>query len=247
MSAKDREPTARRAARKPADDDGEGSGARSVVRALRVLELFTVERSAMTNAAVAEALAVSRPTAHRLLVTLLDRGYVRQERAGGPYGLGARVLALADAYEASEPLAGAALPHMQALLAKTGQSVALHIRQGADVRMCVRRLESPHPMQIVIPVGQAMPLRAGAAGRILRLDDGEARRGKAIVSRGERVPNACGIAAPVVDHRGTLVAAIDISGPLDRFPPTVMARYEKAVSPAAKQISIALGYRIPQT
>lgn len=225
------------------EEDGQGSGARSVVRALRVLELFTVDRVVLTLAAVAEALDVPRPTAHRLLITLLGRGYVRQEVPGGAYALGARVLALAQAYEASEPLTRAALPAMHDLLAKTGESVALHIRQSEDTRMCLHRIESAHPMQIVIPIGQPMPLQHGAAGRVLRLPADEARRGEAIVSRGERVPNACGIAAPIVDHRGTLVAALDISGPLDRFPPAATARYRKAVMAAARRISQTLGYR----
>ncbi|GAC1401457.1 MAG: IclR family transcriptional regulator [Vulcanimicrobiaceae bacterium] len=225
------------------DEEGQGSGARSVVRALRVLELFTVDRVSLGVAAVAEALDVPRPTAHRLLVTLLRRGYVRQEVAGGPYALGARVLALAQAYEASEPLTRAALPSMHDLLAKTGESVALHIRQDAETRICLHRVESAHPMQIVIPIGQPMALRYGAAGRVLRLDAEAARRGEAIVSRGERVPNACSIAAPVVDHRGALVAALDISGPLDRFPPAATARHRKAVVAAALRISTTLGYR----
>ena len=225
------------------EEDGEGSGARSVIRALRVLELFTVEHVMLTVAAVSEALDIPRSTAHRLLTTLVGRGYLRQEIPGGPYALGARVLALAQAYEASEPLTRAALPAMYDLLAKTGESVALHIRQSAHTRMCLHRIESAHPMQIVIPIGQPMPLELGAAGRVLRLSADDARRGEAIVSRGERVPNACGIAAPIFDHRGTVVAALDISGPLDRFPPAATARHRKAVMAAARRVSQTLGYR----
>lgn len=225
------------------DESGEGTGARSVVRALRLLELFSADRVALTVAAVATALDVPRPTAHRLLVTLLSRGYLRQESRGGPYALGARVLALAQAYEASEPLMRAALPFMQELLAETGESVALHVRQSRDTRVCLHRIESAHPMQIVIPIGQPMPLGAGAAGRVLRLDPADARRGEAIVSRGERVPNAFGVAAAVLDHGGRLVAALDISGPLDRFPATATTRYGNAVTAAARRISERLGYR----
>lgn len=140
------------------DEDGQGSGARSVVRALRVLELFTVDHVTLTVAAVAEALDLPRPTAHRLLITLVGRGYVRQEIPGGPY---ASAPACSRSPKHMKPWSRslAALPAMHDLLAKTGESVALHIRQSENTRICLHRIESAHPMQIVIPIGQPMPLQ----------------------------------------------------------------------------------------
>jgi len=61
---------------------------------------------------------------------------------------------------------------------------------------------------------------------------------------GEFRPNVAGIAAPVIDPRGKVVAAVGIAGPLDRLRPARIRQLAPAVIDAARAISGALGARI---
>jgi DNA-binding IclR family transcriptional regulator len=217
------------------------AGAQSITRTLTILELFTPQRTEMTVADVAKAAKLPKPTAHRLLAALRERGYMRQEASGGPYALGPRITALSAAYSASQSVSRAALPHMQALRARLNERVGLYVLFNEHSRVLIERLESSHPMQVVMPRGVPMPLGVGAGGKVLACDGATARRVGAIVTKEERIPNACGIAAPIFDHDGQVVAALDISGPLERFPAAAIVRYKRDVLKAAGAISRDLG------
>jgi DNA-binding IclR family transcriptional regulator len=130
---------------------------------------------------------------------------------------------------------------MYALCARVNETVGLYVRSNEHSRVLIERVESSHPMQVVMPRGVAMPLGVGAGGRVLASDDASARAAGAIVTKEERVPNACGIAAAIFDHRGRVVAALDVSGPLDRFSASAIARYKRDVGKTAAAISRDLG------
>ena len=217
------------------------TGAQSITRMLMVLELFTPQRTEMTVADVAKAAKLPKPTAHRLLAALRERGYMRQEVRGGAYALGPRVTALAAAYSASQSISRAALPHMHALRGRLNETVGLYVRLNENARVLIERLESSHPMQVVMPRGVPMPLGVGAGGKVLACNDAAARTVGAIVTKEERIPNACGIAAPIFDHAGHVVGALDVSGPLDRFSASAITRYKRDILKTAHAISRDLG------
>jgi DNA-binding IclR family transcriptional regulator len=217
-------------------------GAQSIVKVLNLLELFSQSSAELSVLEVATALKMPKPTAHRLLSALVERGYARQGRPGGPYALGPRIIALASAYNASQPISRVAYPHMEALRKKLNETVGLYVRLNNTSRVLIERLESSHPMQVVMAPGVPMPLNAGAGGRVLGIDGKAMKSGSVIVTREERIPNACGIAAPILDHDGEIVAALDVAGPLDRFTPTAVKRYSGEVARTALLISKDLGY-----
>jgi DNA-binding IclR family transcriptional regulator len=61
-------------------------------------------------------------------------------------------------------------------------------------------------------------------------------------SNGEWVADASGVAAPIFDHKGAVVAALTISGPSNRFTASVVQTHIKNVLTSAEQISLELGY-----
>lgn len=217
------------------------TGAQSILRAISLLELFIPQKTELTVADAAAALGISRSSAHRLLNVLRQRGYIRQERRGGKYALGPRIVALAAAYRSSQLLSKVALPHMQQLLTKLNETVGLYVRQNDSARVLIERLESTHAMQVVMAAGEPMPLGIGATGRLLEMSDADARAAGIVITHGERVPNARAIAAPIFDHEGKLVGAIDVCGPIGRFPMTAVRQYAKDVRATAEAISQALG------
>jgi len=221
-----------------------GGALGTIAKATMLLDLFSDKRTAMTLADLAAALQMPKPTVHRILAVLKGRGYLRQDRTGGAYALGPRTLRLAQAYRASQPLSRIAMPHMELLRKEVDQTVALYVRSGDHERVCIERLTSAHPMQVVMAIGESIPLGIGAGGRVLARKAYGAGEVATIVTYGERVPNACGIAAPIIDDQMQVIAALDISGPLDRFPKSVVPRFSKAVLRSAIAISRGLGARI---
>lgn len=215
-------------------------GAQTVARAAALLDLYTLERRDLSVAEAAAGLGVGRSIAHRLLATLRDCGYLRQDRATGRYAPGAKVLLLAAVYAADHDVPKIARPHMERLLKRINETVALYVREG-ESRYCIERVESSHDMRIVVQVGQRMPLGRGASGRLLVMSDAEAKSTRAVITRGERVPNACGIAAPIFDTHGRMIASLDVSGPLDRITEHKARSYADELVKTAADISAELG------
>ena len=182
------------------------------------------------------ATGLPRATAHRLAVALEAHGLLRR-REDGRFDLGPELAALGRAAAARFPLAGLALPALEALRSATEESVQLFVREGAH-RRCVVSLQSPHALRWIVPEGVLFPLGVGSAGRVL---SGEAVDGAWVESVEEREPGVASVSAPVVDATGSVVAAVSVSGPIDRLTRSPGRRFGATVVQAAADISAALG------
>ena len=216
-------------------------GAQAVHRATAILDLFSPARLSVSVAEASKELGLARATAHRLMSALKTSGYLRLDEASGRYHVGARVLRLAKAYAASHTLRSLARPHLEKLVGAINESASLFVRQGPQ-RYCIARQESSQAMRVMVEEGQGLPL-VGAAGRLLLLDAPSARKAGTMLSRGERVPNAWGIATGVFDESGALVAALEVSGPLERLSDAKAKRYAKLLARTAAGLSAELGDR----
>ena len=180
---------------------------------------------------------LSRATTHRLAVALEDHGLLRRDR-DGRFALGLHLLALGRAAGDQYPIAEAAGPALAGLRDETGESVQLYVRDGTT-RVCVAALESPHGLRTIVPVGAELPLDRGSAGRVL---GGEAGPHGWVQTVEEREPGVASVSAPVqVDD--AVVAAISVSGPIDRLGRTPGRRHGDAVVRAARAVEIALAGR----
>ncbi len=180
---------------------------------------------------------LARATAHRLAVALEGHGMLKRD--GGRWALGPAVARLGAVASAGPPLALTARPALEALRDATGESVQLYVRRG-DERLCVVSLESPHSLRTIVPVGAALPLERGSAGRVLT-GSGTGW----VESVEEREPGVASVSAPVRDHRpgagGAVVAAVSVSGPVERTSRSPGARYGSIVESAAVAIELAAG------
>ena len=167
------------------------------------------------------ATGIARATTHRLAVALEAHGMVRRDDEGR-FALGLRLL----------PLAELARPALERLRDETGESVQLYVRQG-DARVCVLSLESPHGLRTIVPLGATLPLDRGSAGRVLRGDLG---RRDWVESVEEREAGVASVSAPVYDAHGAVVAAVSVSGPVQRTTRTPGKKYGAACVSAARAV-----------
>ncbi|MGH9185440.1 MAG: IclR family transcriptional regulator [Acidimicrobiales bacterium] len=179
---------------------------------------------------------LARATVHRLAVALGAHGLVRRE-GDGRFALGFRLVALGRAADRSFPLRDRARPVLDWLRDRTGESVQLYVRDG-NGRVCIESLEAVHELRTIVPVGAVLPLDRGSAGKVLRGDPAALRRGWA-ESVAERQAGVASVSAPVHDAAGAFVAAVSVSGPIERTTRQPGRRYAEAVVEAARRIEAA--------
>ena len=210
-----------------ADEHVAAGGVAAVDRAASLLLAFREGDGALTLGELAARTRLYKSTALRLLASLAHAGLLRRT-VDGSWAPGPQLPRLAALYESASPLQDLALPVMQALVARTRESVALHVRQG-DQRLCLLRVDSPQLLRDHVRAGDLLPLDRGAGGRVLLAFGGQ--RGKLYdrirseghhLAHGDRVPGLAGISAPVWSGTGELVGALTLTVPESRFKPRLV-------------------------
>jgi DNA-binding IclR family transcriptional regulator len=185
------------------------------------------------------ATGLPRATVHRLAVALERHRLVARD-ASGRFGLGPWVAELARSGSTNRrALAVAAGPALLALRDATGESAQLYVAQG-DTRICVAARESPHSLRTIVAVGAALPMDRGSAGKVLRGEDESLDRGWA-ESVEEREPGVASVSAPVIVD-GAVVAAVSVSGPVERTSRQPGQKYAAAVIEAALAVGRAMAF-----
>jgi DNA-binding IclR family transcriptional regulator len=175
--------------------------------------------------------SLPRATAHRLAVALEQHGLLRRDRQGR-FDLGPELTSLGRLASDRFPLAELARPVLMSLRDHTGESVQLFVREGGH-RRCVISLQSPHALRWIVPDGALLPLEVGSAGRVL---SGEVGPQGWVESVEEREPGVASVSAPVIDAAGSVLAAVSISGPVERLSRTPGARFGERVVAAARTL-----------
>jgi DNA-binding IclR family transcriptional regulator len=201
-------------------------------RAIAVLH--ACEEGPATLSELVERTGLARATAHRLASALEGHGMLRREE--GRWVLGPTLARLGAG--AGPSLVASSRPALEALRDATGESVQLFVRRGQE-RLCVASLESPHSLRTIVPVGAVLPLDLGSAGRVL-LGAGS----EWVQSVEEREPGVASVSAPVRDGLGVVLAAVSVSGPVERTTRMPGARYGSMVAVAASAVEQAAGLRV---
>ncbi len=176
-----------------------------------------------------------RATAHRLVVALEQHGLVRRDD-DGRVALGLGLVALGQAARAGFPLAEIARPALTTLRDEVGESVQLFVREG-DARRCAVSLQSGHGLRWIVPEGALLPLPVGSAGRIL---SGEVGPDGWVESVEEREAGVASVSAPVAAPgpvAGRPLAAVSVSGPVERMTRHPGHRFGAAVVDVAARVA----------
>lgn len=146
--------------------EGRHSGVRSLQRALSILDAFTIENPELTLAEISTMVKLPRPTVTRLLATFIDEGFIVRLEGTRYYTLAVKLCRLGSIAQKSWQLKKVALPVLQKLRNRFGETTYLDIVDGCD-RLCIVSVEGNQSVRTVVPVGQRAPLYAGADGRLL--------------------------------------------------------------------------------
>lgn len=217
----------------------------SIERAAAVLRLLAVGTGRLGCVEVATSLDLAKGTAHGILRTLQEVGFVEQDRATGKYQLGAGLQSLTAPRLDPHVLRSLSLNWADALAARSGLAVRLGVLAQGEVLVAhhgFRPDDSPQQME----TGQRRPAHACALGKVLLAYDPSAaallrlhpptaytprtvtgarelarelaavRREGWAVSVGELSMGTAGLAAPVRDRGGLTVAAIGVTGELEQ-------------------------------
>lgn len=203
-----------------------------------MLILGTLEAGPCSLAELTARTGLARATAHRLAVALEAHGLVGRD-SDSRFVLGSRLVDLGRA-AGSRPhrsLAETAGPVLVRLRDVTGESAQLYVRSG-DTRVCVAASESPHGLRTIVAIGAVLPMDRGSAAKVLSGEGGSRARGWA-QSVEERERGVASVSAPVRSG-GQVVAAVSVSGPVDRTTRQPGRRYAAAVVRAAAEIEAEL-------
>jgi DNA-binding IclR family transcriptional regulator len=214
--------------------------------------LHTIAESPCALAELCDRTGLPRATAYRLAAALeVHRLLARDDE--GRWCLGPAVTELAS--HVNDPLLAASAAVLPALRETTDESVQLYRREGTS-RVCVAALEPSAGLRDTVPVGARLPMTAGSGAKVL-LAHSDAATQKAVLpaakftdrtladvrrrgwaqSVAEREPGVASVSAPVRDSRGVVIAAISVSGPVDRMGRRPGARWAADLLAAAEAIT----------
>jgi DNA-binding IclR family transcriptional regulator len=156
-----------------------GTGVQSIERTVAIVRAVAqAQREGARLVDVARQLAISKPTAHRILQALVQAGWITQEGERGRFHLGVELHALGLAAAPRHELVGLGQRAVTRLAEQVGDSAYFQLRTGID-SVCLARQEGSYPVKILtIDVGMRSPLGMGAGNLALLafLPDDEVER-----------------------------------------------------------------------
>lgn len=243
----------------------------SVAATLQLLEVLAEAHDAQPLAAIAQQTGQPKSTVHRMLASLIHMGYVEQEESSH-YRLTFKLLQLGMEQLSSVDVVRVSKVHLETLMRATNESAYLAVLDRSGQSVYVAKVETPRPVHVQAQLGAPNPAWCTTTGWAMlaflpelreqvlskrlvpkvpgAVSDPEelraalmqvARRGCA-VTRAQGNPDTGGIAAPIMDFHGSVIAACSVGIPLYRMDAALVRRCMPLVVQAATAISAELGY-----
>lgn len=256
------------------EKSGESRNLSSVAAALRLLKTFTAEEPELGITALAKRLGVAKSTVHRLAVTLVSEGFLEQNPANGRYRLGLLLFSMGTLVRRRMNVAEEAVPLLHALYEQSGETVHLAVLHGSEILylrniesqhairprsyLGVRKpafctSEGRALLAFSPPMLIANALRADLQPRTAHtvVEKAELQRlltevresGHAIDDE-ESEDGMRGVAAPIFDANGNVLAAVGLVAPTQRLTKQKLRGVIPMVTETAQLISSRLGYEV---
>lgn len=237
-------------------------GVRSVSRALGLLALFDESHRTLSVRELIDGTGLPKSTVVRLVATLEQQGLLWTARAHR-ISPGAGLLRWAQLARDSWQLPAEAVARLRDLSVRAnGESARIYLRHGTT-RVCIGQHEGTQPLRHVVRLGEQFPIWTGASGHVLLTDYSEQEFARVLAaaggsdglehglrahvetarqrgwssSHGEREFGVSGVAAPIRNEQGTVVAAVALGGPTSRFTDGYIEQLVPSLQEAATYLS----------
>lgn len=144
--------------------DGDASPSGLLERTLGVIELLSRNARGLQLYEIADRLRIPRSATHRILSSLVEHGYVRQERHQGAYVLTARIASLAFTFLAGSGITDLAQPIIDRLAANCSELVRLAMVDGRKLIWVAKSQGAQFGLRYDPDMGQEARLSCSASG-----------------------------------------------------------------------------------
>ena len=239
-------------------------GAQAALRAIRLLKLFTAERSELRLSEVSRLSGLNKTTAHRLLRALQSESLIEQQPISGTYRLGPGLMALGVLALSSNDLRLRARPILRRLAAETGETATLEVPVDASM-LILDEVTGQHVVGAGGNVGTSWPIHATSTGKafiafedqgIKRLDEElprltprtivcrqeleaqlvEVRRRGFAETIDELEEGFAGVGTVIRGATGELLGSLSVCGPTRRLTDRRRAQFGSALRAAARRL-----------
>jgi DNA-binding IclR family transcriptional regulator len=155
----------------------------SVERSLDILEALAAAGDEVGVLDLSKRVSLRASTVHRLLATLVLRGYARQNSQTGRYSLGPRALQLSHAFHNGSDLRAEAHHFLQRLMEESGETANLTILDHAEA-VYIDQVPSPHTVRMFAEIGRRVPLHSTGCGKVFLAYLAPAERARLVSEKG---------------------------------------------------------------
>jgi IclR family acetate operon transcriptional repressor len=227
----------------------------TVDKALRILEVLHLARAPLSLAQLSRELAIPKPTAHRLLASLLAAGLVEQQ-ADSRYALGIGLVRLGLGALALDPVVRACESELERAAHELGETFFLVKARGGRL-LVLSKVEGTGMLRVAPDVGSEVPVELTASGRLylafapdLLAGNPSASRASAAavkraasrgydVNEAEWLPGLTVVAAPILSN-AELLGCVTCAGPAVRLTGASLKTAIKVTCDVAERVSRSL-------
>jgi len=207
-------------------------------RTLAILDAFLDRAGPLSLGEIEKASGLFKSVIFRYMLAFEKFGYLRKD-GDGHYKLSAKVLRLAQAFEAGFDIAEYVRPALKRLADVTKESSVFYVPEG-EQRLCLARVDSPQTVKVSVYPGSLLPLDASATGQVFRLYSEAEQAGAALkdgrlptVTSGVGDKVSASLSLPIFGVGNRFVGALTVSGPVLRFDPMEPGAHAALLAEAA--------------
>jgi DNA-binding IclR family transcriptional regulator len=247
----------------------------TALRALKVLEILGASRAPVSVASVAQGIDADRSTAYRMLMTLMEAGYVTRDEASKHYKLGYKLLSLTKYLLNDDQAAELVMASLRGIAEQTGESVHYCVLDRLE-SVLLYRVKGVQLVAVDFQIGDRSPLHCTSIGKVLLAHQDERLLGQVVAGGLRRFarrtivePDALRaelrrvrrqgyaydefefaddmrcVAVPVFGKGGRLHGGISLSGPSSRYTQERLAELRDCTLHEAHELSARLGFEPP--
>ena len=138
----------------------------SIDRCFAILELLADFPDGVGVTEIGKRLTLHKSTAHRLLLTLINNGYVKQNHLTSNYELTLKLFEIGNKKVESIDIVSIAQPYLKELMELTNEVVHLGVRENAEI-VYLAKVEAPRSIKVYSRVGMRKPMYCTAMGKAI--------------------------------------------------------------------------------